>query len=88
MCPLCVCVYITAIIPSEKKQLRSVCVLCVVCERMEKNGKESVKTVVEIPGPTANAEEPEKIKYRGIKAMPFIIGKIQSPKKNFFFSFL
>ncbi|KAI3464002.1 hypothetical protein Pfo_020665 [Paulownia fortunei] len=41
---------------------------------MEKNEKESMKTVDEIPGLAANDEEPEKINYRGIKAMPFIIG--------------
>ncbi|KAK4485692.1 hypothetical protein RD792_008336 [Penstemon davidsonii] len=39
---------------------------------MEKNEKESLEMEEKIP-PTASAEEPE-INYRGIKAMPFIIG--------------
>ncbi|KAL7115130.1 hypothetical protein ACP275_04G165400 [Erythranthe tilingii] len=45
---------------------------------MEKNVKESLKTVVDHETPFAAAnydhDEPEKINYRGIKAMPFIIG--------------
>lgn len=57
--------------------------MCVVCEiKMEKNGKESMKTSEEISVPAANDEEPE-VKYRGIKVMPFIIGKIQIKQMYF-----
>ncbi|KAK6153368.1 hypothetical protein DH2020_013007 [Rehmannia glutinosa] len=41
---------------------------------MENNEKESIRTVNEIPILAANDEEHEEINYRGIKAMPFIIG--------------
>ncbi|KAL7153348.1 hypothetical protein ABFS83_04G162100 [Erythranthe nasuta] len=42
---------------------------------MEKNEKGGIKTVDEISFAAANYdEEPEKINYRGIKSMPFIIG--------------
>ncbi|KAK6153372.1 hypothetical protein DH2020_013011 [Rehmannia glutinosa] len=41
---------------------------------MENNEKECIRTVNEIPILAANDEEHEEINYRGIKAMPFIIG--------------
>lgn len=47
---------------------------------MEKNEKESMELEVKTP-PAAIDDEPE-INYRGLKAMPFIIGEPKKKKKN------